>query len=206
LDLIVPEGVELVADTSAADCGVCDGHSVGVGWARQVREGVTRMSSGAFRRLLAAAALVGLTLAVTAPTGQAASPKQDSVTGTAQHLGADPPFPVIQVRIQARSDATGTDPRGHMVVEAADIHSYRARVTCLHVVGNEATVGIEILKSTDPALEGQGELWSVVDGGSGQPDRIAGYEITPTPPTVCPPLSFNVPVISGDYVVHDASA
>ena len=126
--------------------------------------------------------------------------------GTASHLGADPPFPVIEVRINARSNATGTDPRGHMTVDATGIHSYRGGVTCLNVVGNEATIGIEIEKSSDPALEGQGELWSVVDGaGTGQPDRIAGYEITPTPPTACPELFFNVPVISGDYVVHDAA-
>jgi len=79
-------------------------------------------------------------------------------------------------------------------------------VTCLNVVGNEATIGIEIEKSSDPALEGQGERWSVFDGaGTGQQDRIAGYEITPTPPTACPELFLNLPVISGDYVVHDAA-
>ncbi len=72
--------------------------------------------------------------------------------------------------------------------------------------GNKATVGTEIVESTDPAQEGKGQLWSVVDGaGSGAPDRIAGYHMTPMPPLSCPPLSFNVSVISGGYTIHDAT-
>ena len=151
--------------------------------------------------LLTSAALAGLLLAVTAAAGLAS---QTSVTGTARHLGADPPFPVIQVHVNAFADAAGVNPRGHMTVDAEDIHSYTGEVTCLSVIGNQATIGIEIVKSSDPALVGQGELWSVVDNGSpGDSDRIAGYEITPTPPVVCPPLFFNVPVVSGNYVIHD---
>src|SRR5262245_16651585 len=132
------------------------------------------------RRLLAVVGLVSLFIAVTAPTGQAVSPKRASVTGRAQHLGADPPFPVIEVRIHARSSATGANPRGYLVVRnVAPVASYRGRVTCLNVIGSQATVGIEIVKSTDPALEGEGELWNVFDGGpTGQVDRIAGYPIT----------------------------
>src|SRR6185503_4968313 len=56
------------------------------------------------RAPLVATALAGLLLAVTAPVGQAS---QDSVTGTARHLGADPPFPAIQVHVNAFADATG---------------------------------------------------------------------------------------------------
>jgi hypothetical protein len=115
---------------------------------------------------------------------------------------------VIQVRIHARSKADGTHPRGDLAVEGTmpDVQTYRGRVTCLDVIGNQATVGIEIVKSTDPAMVGQGELWSVVDGGeTGALDRIAGYPLTPTPPIVCPPLFFNVPVVSGDYRVNDAA-
>ena len=155
------------------------------------------------RRLLPAGALAGLLLAVTAPAGQAS---QDSVRGTARHLGADPPFPGIQVHVNAFADATGLNPRGKLSVDAENIHSYTGEVTCLSVFGNQATIGIEIVKSSDPALIGQGELWSVVDNGSpGGSDRIAGYEITPTPPVVCPSLFFNVPVVSGNYVIHDAT-
>ena len=155
------------------------------------------------RALLAAAVVAGLSLAVTAP---AAQENQDAVRGTARHLGADPPFPVIKVHVNAFADATGLNPRGKLSVNAEDIHSYTGEVTCLTVFGNQATIGIEIVKSSDPALIGQGELWSLVDNGPpGDSDRIAGYAITPTPPFVCPPLFFNVPVVSGNYVIHDAA-
>jgi hypothetical protein len=117
------------------------------------------------------------------------------------HLGAGPPYPPITVSVNASADATGLNPRGKLSVDAEGIHSYTGKVTCLSVIGSEASIGIEIVKSSDPALIGQGELWSIVDNA---PDRIAGYEITPAPPVVCPSLFFNVPIVSGDYVVHDA--
>jgi hypothetical protein len=155
------------------------------------------------RRSTFAVAMAGLLLAVTAPAGQAS---HDSVTGTARHLGADPPYPVIQVHVNAFADATGLNPRGNLSVDAEGIHSYTGEVTCLSVIGNQASIGMVIEKSSDPSLIGQGELWSVVDNHSfGYSDQIAGYEITPTPPVVCPPLFFSVPVVSGNYVVHDAA-
>ena len=150
-------------------------------------------------RLLTVAALSGSLLAVTAPAGQAS---QDSVRGKARHLGADPPFPSILVEVKAFSDPTGLNPRGTLFVDAEGIHSYTGNVTCLSVMGNQASIGIEIVQSSDPTLIGQGELWSVVEA---HPDGIAGYEITPTPPVVCPPLFFTVPIVSGNYVVHDAT-
>ena len=104
--------------------------------------------------------------------------------------------------MNAFGDPTGLNPRGRLSVDAEGIHSYTGNVTCLSVIGNQASIGIEIVKSSDPALLGQGELWSVVDDA---PDRIAGYEITPTVPVVCPSLFFNVPIVSGNYVVHDAT-
>jgi hypothetical protein len=109
---------------------------------------------------------------------------------------------VIKVSVNASADANGLNPRGRLAVDAEGIHSYTGNVTCLSVIGNQASIGIQIVKSSDPALLGQGELWSVVDDA---PDRIAGYEITPTPPVVCPSLFFNVPIVSGNYVVHDAT-
>ena len=144
-------------------------------------------------------ALAGLLLAFMAPAAQAG---QDSVNGTARHLGADPPFPVIKVHVNASADPTGLNPKGNLSVDAEGIHSYTGNVTCLSVIGSQASIGIEIVKSSNPAFIGKGELWSVVDDS---PDRIAGYEITPTPPVVCPPLFFNVPIVSGNYVVHDAT-
>jgi hypothetical protein len=92
-----------------------------------------------------------------------------------------------------------------MAVRGVGLPEYHGRVTCLSVAGNAATIGMEIMRSTDPSLVGQGQLWSVVDGGTIGPDRIAGYPFTPSPPTVCPPLSFNVPITRGNYVVSDAT-
>jgi hypothetical protein len=159
------------------------------------------------RRVLSAVALAFVTVAITVPAGVAVSPKMDSVRGTAEHLGADAPYPVIEVTINARSGANGSNPKGSLAVDGASpIVPYRGRVTCLSVTGGAATIGIEIVKADDPTLVGKGELWSLIDGGgSGAPDRIAGYRLTRVVPTVCPSLSFNVPVVSGDYVVHDAT-
>jgi hypothetical protein len=167
-------------------------------WHRQPSRVATK-TRGALRTLLCASALAGLLLAVTVSAAQAG---QDSVKGTARHLGADPPFPVIEVRVNASADATGLNPRGSLSVDAEGIHSYTGNVTCLSVIGSRATVGIEIVKSSDPTLIGQGELWSLVDNA---PDRIAGYEITPTPPVLCPSLFFNVPIVSGGYHIYDAA-
>jgi len=156
------------------------------------------------RALFSATALAGLSIAITAPAAGGAG--QDSLTGTARHLGADPPFPVIQVHVNAFQDANGSNPRGNLSVRAENIHSYTGEVRCLTVIGNQATIGIEIVRSSDSALIGQGELWSLVDNGSpGDSDRIAGYEITPSPPLLCPPLFFSVEVVSGNYVIHDAA-
>ena len=124
---------------------------------------------------------------------------RDSVRGNATHLGADPPFPRITVRVQASSNADGSDPRGVLTVRSSDIgQRRRGEVTCLNVDGNTATIGIKIVRAEDPAVVGKGELWKVVDNGDAG-DQIAGYEITATPPTVCPPLFFSVPVVSGNY-------
>ena len=90
-------------------------------------------SRSTMRTLLPATALAGLLLAVTAPAGQA---RQDSVTGTGRHQGADPPFPVIQVHINALADATGADARGNLISDmtSATIEGrYVGRVTCLNV-------------------------------------------------------------------------
>jgi hypothetical protein len=143
----------------------------------------------------------GATLACLAAPGNAvgAHAVRESVKGNATHLGADPPYPRITVRIQASSDADGSNPRGVLTVRVPDIgQRRRGEVTCLNVHGNTATIGIKIVTAEDPAVVGKGELWNVVDIGN-DGDQIAGYPITSTPPTVCPPLSFSVPVVSGNY-------
>jgi hypothetical protein len=94
-----------------------------------------------------------------------------------------------------------------VVARVPQLHiEYRGRVTCLNVVRNEATVGIKTVKSADPSQVGMGQLISIVDGDeTGEADRLAGHPLTTTPPVECPLLIFNVPVISGDYIVHDAT-
>jgi len=152
------------------------------------------------RRLLPVIAAGAFFVGLAAPVGAGAAPApRDAVQGIATHLGADPPYPRITVRIQAFSDADGSNPRGALTVRSADIgQRRRGEVTCLNVQGNMATIGIRIVQAEDPAVIGKGELFSVVDNGS-DADQIAGYAITPTPPTVCPLQSFTVPVVSGNY-------
>ena len=147
-----------------------------------------------------------------AATASAAQATQDSILGTGRHFGADTPYPLIQVHINVAADATGAHARGQVISDMTNATSpgrYVGRVTCLGVFGdpfgNQATVGIEIVKASEPALVGKGQLWSVVDGGFGGEDRIAGFPPTATAPIVCPPLFFNVPVVAGNYVIHDAS-
>jgi hypothetical protein len=154
----------------------------------------------AMRRLVILIA-AGATLACVVPPGSAVATQspRDSVRGNATHLGADPPYPRITVRIRASSDADGSNPRGVLTIRSSDIgQRRRGEVTCLNVNGNVATIGIKIVKAEDPAVVGKGELFNVVDNGDNG-DQIAGYPITDAPPTECPPLSFSVPVVSGNY-------
>jgi hypothetical protein len=160
------------------------------------------------RRLLSASALAGLLVAVTAP---AALASQDSVAGTGTHFGALPPYPPIQVHINAFAEASGTGARGNLksdIRNATAEGTYEGRVTCLSIyytiLGQQATVGIEIVKASSPSFVGMGQLWNVADGGSGGIDRIAGYPLSSSPPTECPLLTFAVPVVSGNYVIRDA--
>ena len=152
------------------------------------------------RRLMILMATGAMLVGVAAPGGAAAThAPRDSVRGRATHLGADPPYPRITVRVRASSNPDGSNPRGVLTVRSRDIgQARRGTVTCLSVDGNTATIGIKIVKAEDPTVVGKGELWKIVDNG-GTGDEIAGYEITETPPTVCPPLPFSVPVVSGNY-------
>ena len=131
--------------------------------------------------------------------------QRDHVRGKGTHLGADAPYPRITVRIDASSNADGSDPSGEWALNSRDIgQRRRGTVTCLMVQGNTATVGIKIVKAEDPSVVGKGELWKVVDNGQ-RGDEIAGYEVTDTPPTVCPALDFSVPVVNGNYRIFDAA-
>jgi len=148
---------------------------------------------------------VAMVIVMAAPAAAApGGPRRDRVVGNATHLGADPPFPRITVRINVSSDADGSNPRGVLTVRSREIgQRRRGEVTCLNVQGNTATIGIRIVKAEDPTAVGKGELFKVIDNGDSG-DQIAGYALTATAPTVCPLLPFSVPVVSGNYRVADA--
>ena len=155
-------------------------------------------------RRFAGLVVAGTLIVGAAPGGAAPSPaSRDHVAGRATHLGADPPFPRITVLINASSDGDGSNPRGTLTLRSADIGQRRhGEVTCLNVQGNTATVGIRIVSAEDPSAIGRGELFKVVDNGDSG-DQIAGYALTETPPTECPPLPFSVSVVSGNYRITD---
>ena len=157
------------------------------------------------RQLMSLAVAAALVVVNAEPTGAASgAAKRDIVRGRATHLGADPPYPRITVFINASSDPDGSNPRGVFVLESPEIgQQRRGEVTCLSVNGNMATIGIRIVKAEDPDVVGKGELFNFVDNEDG--DQVAGYPITATPPTVCPPLFFSVPVVSGRYRISDAT-
>lgn len=114
-----------------------------------------------------------------------------------------------QIHLNARSGPLGEDPRGHFFVRAvfpdADV---RGSISCLTVVGNTASVGLEIERSRTPAFpEGSGLLLFVADNGEpGDDDSFNGF-FTPTPPQVCPPPfpQSGAGLFQGNYVVHDAA-
>ena len=93
---------------------------------------------------------------------------------------------------------------GRQLSYVQDIQSYTSDVTCVNVFGNQATVGIGIVKSSDPSFVGRASC-SASSTVAHLVTRIAGFPMTSALPVVCPPLFFNVPVISGNYVIHDAA-
>jgi hypothetical protein len=83
--------------------------------------------------------------------------------------------------------------------------SVAGKVTCLTVVGNSATLGIEITKSQLPyAPVGSGLFWALVDNGppvSGQSADTVEATFTPTPPMKCPLLPATFLLSHGDVAV-----
>jgi hypothetical protein len=112
----------------------------------------------------------------------------------------------------AKSEFDGSNPEGtvfaHVTVvpTGADEEVY-GRVTCLRVVGNQAVVGAEVTKTSNPAFlpVGFGAVAQYVDNGEpGSADRGTAFA-TPTPPVVCPaPVFPTDPFTQGNFIVHDA--
>jgi hypothetical protein len=113
--------------------------------------------------------------------------------------------------IAAWETRTGADGFYYAWYREADgtTYSYTGRVTCINVVGQNAMVGIVLVKTTFPGtVAGQGGTVAITNYGGpntvGQRDSISPGDFTATAPTVCPPVRTAVtPTYAGNVIVHD---
>lgn len=89
---------------------------------------------------------------------------------------------------------------------------YSGRITCIRVVGSNATIGVEVLpgETRPDVVAGNGQVIRVTNYGggsgdsSGQKDSVSPGAISVTPPTTCPlPVKVKTPTSSGNVVLHD---
>jgi hypothetical protein len=127
-------------------------------------------------------------------------PKRDLVVGSAR-------FPVVaaHVRINAKSGPSGQNPRGHFFLRQGGFQ-FRGSVTCVLVVGNRASVGGRVTRSSGaggPSV-GSGFIQVIEDNGEpGRNDRSHTLFVA-SPPMVCPAPTMPFFVVArGNYVVHD---
>jgi hypothetical protein len=128
-------------------------------------------------------------------------PKHDLVAGSAR-FG----LPVASVRINAHSGRNGENPRGHFFLSQSG-WQFRGSATCVRVVGNRASVGGRVTKSSGvggPPV-GSGFIELIEDNGSPGNDRSQTIFV-PSPPMTCPmPTTPGFVRARGNYVVHDAT-
>jgi hypothetical protein len=153
---------------------------------------------------LSAVVLVAIPTIATAKhspgNGNGKGPKHDLVVGSARFT-----TPIARVRINAKSGPNGENPRGHFFL-AQSGWQFRGSVTCVLVVGNQASVGGMVTRSSGvggPPV-GSGFIQLTQDNGSpGRNDRSETI-LVPTPPTTCPaPTQPALVVARGNYVVKD---
>jgi hypothetical protein len=156
--------------------------------------------------LMALCLLVPMAASATHSPGN--GPDMDKVDGTVEDL-----FPST-LHVNATSDPDGANPSGHLWYrdEATGFLADDAGVvTCLNVVGNNATIGMRIDRSKLPGLPGEGGGWLFYvsdygEPGAGPPPDSHLDVPMATPPTVCPlPIAFTYPQKNGNFVVHDAT-
>jgi hypothetical protein len=129
-------------------------------------------------------------------------PKRDLVVGSAR-------FPVVaaHVRINAKSGPSGQNPRGHFFLRQGSFQ-FRGSVTCVLVVGNRASVGGRVTRSSGAGAPpvGSGFVELIEDNGEpGRNDRSQTLFVA-SPPTTCPaPTTPFFVVARGNYVVHDGT-
>jgi hypothetical protein len=153
--------------------------------------------------LLAMCLIVPVSASATHSPGN--GPDSDKVDGTVADL-----FPST-LHVNAISDPDGTNARGHLWYTddaTGFLFDEAGVVTCLNVVGNNATVGMRIDRSKLPGFPGEGNGFLFYVSDYGEPGDMDSHLDVPQviPPTVCPPpITFAYPQKSGNFVVHDAT-
>lgn len=129
-------------------------------------------------------------------------PKHDLVAGSARFV-----VPAASVRINAHSGRNGEKPRGHFFLSQGG-WQLRGSATCMRVVGNRASVGGRVNKSSGVGAPpvGIGFIQLIEDNGSpGRNDRSQTIFV-PSPPMTCPmPTTPGFVLARGNYVVRDAT-
>jgi hypothetical protein len=155
--------------------------------------------------LMALCLLVPMAASATHSPGN--GPDMDKVDGTVEDL-----FPST-LHVNATSDPDGANPSGHLWYRA-DASSFSpvfdevGEVTCLNVLGNDATIGMRIDRSKAPGFPGVGNGFLFYVSDYGEPGDLDSHLDIPTltPPTTCPtPVPFAFPQKNGNFVVHDAT-
>ena len=159
---------------------------------------MTRLSAVA----LSALVLAAIPTIASAKHSPGKGPKHDLVAGSARFV-----VPVASVRINAHSGRNGENPRGHFFLRQGG-WQFRGSATCVRVVGNQASVGGRVTKSSGvggPPV-GSGFIQFIEDNGSpGRNDR-SHTSFVPSPPMTCPvPTKPHFVLARGNYVVRDAS-
>jgi hypothetical protein len=111
---------------------------------------------------------VAVVTVVAAPTS--AAPDEDFVTGTGEIFVVNFPFGpvVLSVFIDAHSDASGGNPSGSFAIFVSETGTqlFSGPVTCLHVTGDTATVGV------DDRFSGPSAIQVVDNSAAGSPDTF----------------------------------
>jgi hypothetical protein len=152
--------------------------------------------------VLTVVAVAAIPMVATAKHSPGKGRKHDLVVGSARFT-----TPVASVRINAKSGRTGENPRGHFFLRQSG-YQIRGAVTCVNVVGNIASVGGRVTKSSGvggPPV-GSGFVQFIQDNGSpGRNDRSHTVFVA-SPPTTCPaPVTPLFVLAKGNYVVKDAT-
>ena len=138
---------------------------------------------------------VAIMTVIVAPAS--AAPDEDFATGSGVIVVLAPGFPplVVDIFVDAHSDASGGNPGGTVNLSSLG-ESFTGPVTCLVVTGNRAIIGFE------DASDGHITIEVVDNSATGSPDTFIGSVGT----TGCSPLVGGEPfsLVSGDFVVHDA--